>query len=459
MLVRKNTKEFNAIRNILETYAGEAARRKHIRLFVVKAGETLHNRLPIDELGDEASFYYDLNYSTILSNLRSSDHRLHRSKVPGLYYFRNPHFPQWEQTPFQLTKALMDRLDEFEAKPRARGKAQRAIDDLPEDAAVFAGDGNTQRKPKSEAPRKKGKARKKAAPKKEKVKKEKPSELVMGEKHKLHFTEPDRKVFSGGNYTLEDVVNYYDAMSRLILPHMHNRPMAFRIGDRNDDFVRSIESLKEKNIVPPRWMKQVKDTSAAGGHKHYLVCHDKDHLLYALQQGCVELHPQLRHTGNLQHPDYFVINLRPSNWFNDVVEVAQAVREVLEGSFDSYIKLSEHKGFHIYVPWKEQVSWKLSWDIANMIARQVQALAPRLCSVSEKEAKKEEKVFIDVSVNDDKTRTLIAPYSLIQNSNGLVAAPLKWDEVTRKLDPEAFNIRTMQERAEEIGDVFEGMLK
>jgi len=35
-----------------------------------------------------------------------------------------------------------------------------------------------------------------------------------------------------------------------------------------------------------------------------------------------------------------------------------------------------------------------------------------------------------------------------------VSAPLKWDEVTKKLDPKKYNLRTMPDRLAKVGDLF-----
>jgi bifunctional non-homologous end joining protein LigD len=40
-----------------------------------------------------------------------------------------------------------------------------------------------------------------------------------------------------------------------------------------------------------------------------------------------------------------------------------------------------------------------------------------------------------------------------------VSAPLQWSEVTKKLDPLKFNLRTMPKRLDKVGDLFEDVLK
>ena len=54
-------------------------------------------------------------------------------------------------------------------------------------------------------------------------------------------------------------------------------------------------------------------------------------------------------------------------------------------------------------------------------------------------------------------KTLVAPYSLRAIDGAPVSAPLKWEEVTKKLDPLKFNLRTMPDRLAKVGDLFAGV--
>jgi bifunctional non-homologous end joining protein LigD len=56
-------------------------------------------------------------------------------------------------------------------------------------------------------------------------------------------------------------------------------------------------------------------------------------------------------------------------------------------------------------------------------------------------------------------KTVVAPYSLRAIDGAPVSAPLKWDEVTKKLDPLKFNLRTMPDRLAKVGDLFAAVLK
>ena len=56
-------------------------------------------------------------------------------------------------------------------------------------------------------------------------------------------------------------------------------------------------------------------------------------------------------------------------------------------------------------------------------------------------------------------KTVVAPYSLRAIDGAPVSAPLKWGEITKKLDPLKFNLRTMPDRLAKKGDLFERVFK
>jgi DNA ligase D-like protein (predicted polymerase) len=459
MLIRRNTKEFKGIRNLLSKYAGQPARKKLIRLYVVKAGETLKDKIAIDRLGSEADFYYDLNYSSILSHLDDPDYRLHKSSSPGLYYFKSIHFPKWEQTPFMVPQKLLGKIEVFAgmpSPPRARQKPGRAIEELPEDAPAFEGSraaGGKEKNQRQKArPARRGSSRRVE-------KEEAPHEAVYGSKHRIVFQGIDEVIFDKGGITLGQVLEYYDEMAEYILPYIRDRAQSFYLDGKKETIVRGIQHLhKQVNVKLPSWIKQVKKHSKKDDHdKHYFVCRDKDHLFYLLKMGAYELHPWLTKVNDPEHPDHFVINLRPAGAsFKHTIAVARAAQDVLRNSFKSHIKLSEHGGFHIYVPWEEKVSIAMTRKIAGLVAEQVHARTNKISSLKQNETGKKGKVYIDVSENADPPRTLIAPYSLIlESDNARVAAPLSWEEVKEGLDPDDFTIHTVMERVRKMGDVWD----
>jgi bifunctional non-homologous end joining protein LigD len=50
-------------------------------------------------------------------------------------------------------------------------------------------------------------------------------------------------------------------------------------------------------------------------------------------------------------------------------------------------------------------------------------------------------------------KTLVGPYSLRAADHAPVSTPLAWSEVTPKLDPKAFNLKTLRARLDKHGDL------
>jgi bifunctional non-homologous end joining protein LigD len=56
-------------------------------------------------------------------------------------------------------------------------------------------------------------------------------------------------------------------------------------------------------------------------------------------------------------------------------------------------------------------------------------------------------------------KTLVAPYSLRAADGAPASTPIGWDEVTPKLSPRAFTLRTLRARLDERGDLAADLLE
>jgi bifunctional non-homologous end joining protein LigD len=63
-------------------------------------------------------------------------------------------------------------------------------------------------------------------------------------------------------------------------------------------------------------------------------------------------------------------------------------------------------------------------------------------------------IYLD-STRNARGQALAAPYCARPWPGATVSAPLKWSEVRRGLDPRMFTIKTMRQRAERLGDLWD----
>jgi len=149
-----------------------------------------------------------------------------------------------------------------------------------------------------------------------------------------------------------DLIDYYIQVSDYILPYLKDRPQNLH---RHPNGVHKKGFYQKDNEgLLEDWVETTRLHSKSTNRDiEYLLCQDEASLLYMANLGCIEINPWNSKVGNLDHPDYAVIDLDPSekNSFDEVIEVAQATREVLlEAGIEGYLKTSGSSGLHIYLP-------------------------------------------------------------------------------------------------------------
>src|SRR5690606_11189255 len=169
-------------------------------------------------------------------------------------------------------------------------------------------------------------------------------------RHKVKLTNQQKIYFPKSGIKKGDVVEYYQSVSRYILPYLKNRPLSlnrYPNGIKEEGFYQ-----KDAGDNAPDWVKTFEIYSESSGKNiDYLICNDKATLAYLNNLGCIDLNPWNSTIKKLEKPDYLVLDLDPSakNSFDDVIETALAVKEILnEIEVEAYCKTSGSTGIHIY---------------------------------------------------------------------------------------------------------------
>lgn len=113
MQIARNTKEFKKIKELMDEIAEKRSRKPHVKLFIVKPGRSLKERIAIDSLGKDSSLFFEMNFEMVMEFLRNYDYHLHRSEEEELYFFRRANAEDWDQNPFQFSAALTKKLRPF----------------------------------------------------------------------------------------------------------------------------------------------------------------------------------------------------------------------------------------------------------------------------------------------------------------------------------------------------------
>ncbi len=175
-------------------------------------------------------------------------------------------------------------------------------------------------------------------------------------------------------------------------------------------------------------------------------------LAWAVNLGCIELHPHPVRVADLDHPDELRIDLDPGpgvGW-ESVRAVAMVVKSVMdEAGLRAWPKTSGSRGMHVNVRIEPRWGFTEVRRAALAVAREVERRIPE--HASSKWWKEERHgVFLDYNQNA-KDRTTCSAYSVRPLPDARVSTPLAWDEVMT-CDPAAFTVFTVPARFAKIGD-------
>ena len=281
--------------------------------------------------------------------------------------------------------------------------------------------------------------------------------LLQGQQ--VSLTNLQKRYWPKEGFTKGNVADYYLKMAPYLLPYLLHRPHAL---NRHPNGINAPHFF-QKNMRGklPGWIKIFEEFSESTGKTvHYFVCNSEADLLYMVNLGCIEINPWHARTKDYQKPDWCLIDLDPdkSNSFDQVVEVAQVVKKVLDSvGATSCVKTSGATGMHIYLPLGAAYDFDHSKKLAEKILQVVHKELPQRTSLERTPAKRKGKIYLDFLQNKE-TQTAAAPYSLRPKPGVPASTPLHWEEVKKGLSPTTWTAFNIEDRVKAEGDLFAPVL-
>lgn len=274
----------------------------------------------------------------------------------------------------------------------------------------------------------------------------------------LELSNLDKVFWPDEGYTKGDMLEYYRIVAPIMVPYLRDRPESmhrFPNGIKGDRFFQ-----KDVGGNVPEWIETALVRSDSEDREiRYLLCQNEAALIYIVNLGCIEINPWNSRIQTPDNPDYMVLDLDPLDiGFDRVVEAALATHDVLESAgVEGFCKTSGATGFHIYVPLDARYTTDQVVQLANLINLLVHARLPETTSLERAPHKRRKKVYLDYLQNR-RGQTMAAAYCIRPRKGATVSAPLRWEEVDRKLNPVGFTIKTMPKRLDMLGDLWKGVL-
>jgi bifunctional non-homologous end joining protein LigD len=117
----------------------------------------------------------------------------------------------------------------------------------------------------------------------------------------------------------------------------------------------------------------------------------------------------------------------------------------------SYPKTSGATGLHVLLPLGARYSWEETRTFARLLATLVVEAAPDIATIARAIRTRGGKVYVDFGQNGPG-QTIVAPLSARPLPGAPVSFPLRWADVTPRLTPGAFTMRTAPARLQQAGD-------
>jgi bifunctional non-homologous end joining protein LigD len=266
--------------------------------------------------------------------------------------------------------------------------------------------------------------------------------------------------------TKADLIKYYDKVSRYILPHLRNRPLSLK---RYPDGIAG-KSFYHKNWIQekPNYVKAIQVFSESKGDiVNYLICDNKETLLWLANLGCIEMHswysrvhdfnacnstancsnpaPLAEEKCGLDTPDFVVFDLDPYIYsgkekqgeepeynvkgFKATVDVALDLKDLLdELHIESYVKTSGKTGLHVFIPVAPIYGYSQTRSFAEVIGMMLSRRKPGKITMEWNSSNRKGKVFFDYNQNA-KGKTLASIFSVRPTISASVSMPVEWREL------------------------------
>ncbi len=256
----------------------------------------------------------------------------------------------------------------------------------------------------------------------------------------------DKVFWPEDGYTKGDLLDYYEEIWPAIAPYLADRPLVLT---RYPDGIEG-NSFFQKHApeFTPEWT-----TTARLDDTEFFVCNTRESLLYIINLGCIPLHMWSAKYQSPDSADWSILDLDPKGApFSAVVKIARLLHQLL-GAHDvpHYVKTSGQAGLHILMPLAAGLTHEQAKMFAEVFARIAVRRLPEIATIARPLSERGDRVYVDFLQNG-RGKTIAAPFCVRPIAGAQVSMPLQWSQVTSRLDPRRFTIKTAPRLTKRNGD-------
>jgi bifunctional non-homologous end joining protein LigD len=288
-------------------------------------------------------------------------------------------------------------------------------------------------------------------------------DVIRKGKRELRLSNLDKPFWPDEGITKGDLLEYYQAVAGVLVPHLKDRPFTMR--RYPDGAYGKVFFQKDAPKHMPEWIPRFRalvSTRERSGAKKWVefpLVGDELALLWMVNMGCIDMNSWYSRIDKPDRPDFVLFDLDPTPevpW-SQTIEVALILKQLLDLlELESFPKTSGGKGFHVLVPIDRRSTFEDTRRFAEHVAGAIARTHPKLATTEWSKAKRRG-VLIDANQNGEG-KTIASAYSVRPKPGAPVSTPLTWDEVNDKLNPSIYTMPVVLERVRTRGDLYADVL-
>jgi bifunctional non-homologous end joining protein LigD len=267
----------------------------------------------------------------------------------------------------------------------------------------------------------------------------------------VRISHPERVIYPDLGIRKIDLAAFYEAIAEWVVPHVAGRPLT--LVHCPNGLAGRCAYMRHTRVWGPAALRRVniREQTKVG---EYLVADDGAGIVALIQMGIVEFHTWNVLTDDIERPNRVIWDLDPGDdvaW-RQVVEAAHAVRDVLRTlGLQSWVKTTGGRGLHVVMPIARHRDWSECLTFSRAVAEALARHSPARYTTAFARSGRTSKILIDY-LRNNRTNTSVSAFSARARPGATVSVPLAWDELTPRLRPDSFTIRTLSRRLARIPD-------
>jgi bifunctional non-homologous end joining protein LigD len=254
----------------------------------------------------------------------------------------------------------------------------------------------------------------------------------------VRLTSPDRVLYADLGLTKLELARYYEQIADWVVPQVGGRALTL-VRCPQGQGKQCFYQKHADDAFPPE-IRRIPLKEGDDKKVVYTYVDSVQGIVSLVQLGVLEMHTWGSRVDRPERPDRIVMDLDPGPgvpWAR-VVESALHVRARLEElGFTSFVKATGGKGLHVVVPLVRRNDWNEVKAFTRALAIDVAARHPGRYVTKSTLSSRKGKIYIDY-LRNARGATAIAAYSVRARPGAAIAVPLRWNELSPRLDTSRF---------------------